>query len=52
MTIHSSELAISGFTHLESITLNAGWKINWVAGNASVMNMDGIWEVGDKTSKQ
>ena len=41
MTIHSSELTILSFTHIEGITQGAGEEV----GGASVMGVDTIGEV-------
>ena len=42
---------IFSLSHIEGITLEAGEEVDDVAGGASGMGVDGIGEVGDRTSK-
>ena len=51
VAIHSSGQTISSLAHIEGITLSAGEEVDEVAGGAGGMGVDGIGEVGDRTSE-
>ena len=51
MAIRSTGQTIFCLPHIEEITLDAGEKVDEVAGGASGMGVDTIGEVGDRTSE-
>ena len=51
MAIHFSGQTVFSFSHIQGITLDAGEKVDEVAGGASGMGVDGIGEVGDRASE-
>ena len=51
MAIHSSGQTIFSLAHIDGITLGAREEVDKVAGKASGMDVDGIGEVGNRTSE-
>ena len=52
LAIHFSGQTVFSLTHIEGITLGAGEEVDEVAGGAGGMSVDGICEVGDRTSER